>query len=186
MREQESRVMGKIIVVNGQAECTLMKTSLGFLVVGALFLTGLSSASGVPNRSSDRTSLYSGARMPLRRGYSVDLGPKSIVDFRSCDAPDPFGCCKSPWRTAQRRLSPEELKTLAHLALESKLFSGPSNGGHIDLNFRWLEVRSRNEIAMLMVTLNDSFLEPSPRRMLLERLHRLQTEMMAVSAPTSK
>src|SRR4029077_2563621 len=115
---------------------------------------------------------------------SVDLGPKSIVGLRTCDAPDSFGCCKSPWRASQRRLSSEELRTLTHLAREAKLFSGPSNGGHIDLAFRWLEVRSRNEIAMLMITLNDSFQEPGPRRMLLEKLHYLQSEMMAVSAPT--
>jgi hypothetical protein len=164
-----------------------MNKLLSALVAGTLFLNGLSSVSAAPKsiERPDKLVLRSENAFSSRI-LSVDLGPKSVVELRSCDAPDSLGCCKSPWRTSQRRLSPEELRALAHLALEAKLFSGPSNGGHIDLNFRWLEVRSRNEIAMLVVTLNDSFLEPGPRRMLLERLHNLQSEMMAASGSAKR
>jgi hypothetical protein len=164
-----------------------MNKIFGTLLVSAVFLSRLASASE-SHKSIERPEmlvLKSESSFALRI-LSVDLGSKSIVGLRSCDAPDYFGCCKSPWRAFQRRLSPEELRTLLHLAQEAKLFNGQSKGGHIDLAFRQLEVHSGNEIAVLMVTLNDSFQEPGPRRMLLERLHALQSELIEASPSTKK
>jgi hypothetical protein len=158
--------------------------SIRALVVGWLFLNGLSIAGAVPREIGrpDTLVLRSRSSFSLQE-FSVDLGRKGVVELRTCAARDSFGGCKVPWRTNQRRLVPEELRTLTRLALEAKLFSGRSNGAHMDFAFRWLEVRSRNDIAMLVTTLNDSFSESGPRKDLLTRLYALEKELTVSEEP---
>lgn len=117
------------------------------------------------------------------RELSVDLGKKGVVGLRVCTKLDHFGSCKVPWITNQRRLSTVELKVLTQLAINSKLFSGRSNGAHMDLAFRWLEVHARNEITMLVTTLNSSFSAAGPRKDLLKRLYALEKELTVPEEP---
>jgi len=53
----------------------------------------------------------------------------------------------------------------------------------MDFAFRWLEVRARNDIAMLVTTLNDSFSESGPRKELLTRLYALEKELTVPEEP---
>jgi hypothetical protein len=151
---------------------------IGLLVVGALFLNELSAAGAALEsiKPPDRLVLRSRSSFSLRE-LSIDLGPKGLVRLQYCAASDSFGGCKTPWKTNQRMLTSEERRVLARLALEAKLFSGHANGAHVDLAFRWLEVRARSSIALLVITLNDSFLEPGPRKELFARLYALEKEL---------
>lgn len=156
---------------------------IGAVAVGALFLNGLSTVGAAPRSigNPDTLVLRSVNSFSLRI-LSVDLRQEGSVGLRTCEAADALGGCKIPWRTSQKKLSSKELRALSRLTQEAKLFSGRANGAHIDLAFRWLEVRAHNDIAMLVVTLNDSFWEPGPRRMLLERLNALESQL---SGPSS-
>jgi hypothetical protein len=106
----------------------------GALVAGSLFLNGLSIAGAALREIGrpDTLVLRSRSSFSLQE-LSVDLGRKGVVELRTCAARGSFGGCKIPWRTNQRRLASEELRALARLALEAKLFGGHANGGHVDL-----------------------------------------------------
>jgi hypothetical protein len=108
---------------------------------------------------------------------TINLGERRMARIRACEDLDQFGDCKGAWSTSQRMLTGEEFGALKRLSQEADLFGGRANGGHLDFSFRSLEVRSRNDIAMLVASLNDSFFEPGPRRELLLRLEKLDKEM---------
>jgi len=111
------------------------------------------------------------------RVLSIDFGSRGVAEVRTCEDIGVSGLCKSPWKISQRRLSAKEVQEFSRLTQEAKLFEGRSTGGHIDWAFRWLEVRSRNEIAMLVVTLNSSFSEPDARKRLFEKLAFLEDQL---------
>lgn len=156
---------------------------IGVLVAGAFFLNGLTAGAALRSIGRPDTLVLRSRSSFSLQELSVDLGRKGVVELRTCAARDSFGGCKAAWRTNQRRLAPDELRTLARLALEAKLFGGRANGAHVDWAFRWLEVRARNDIAMLVTTLNDSFSEAGPRKELLARLIALEGELATSKEP---
>jgi hypothetical protein len=140
-------------------------------VVSALFLNELPAVGAALESAKppDRLVLRSRSSFSLRE-LSIDLGPKGLAESRYCAASNSFGGCKIPWKTNQRMLTSEERRILARLALEAKLFNGRANGAHVDLAFRWLEVRARSSIAMLVM-------EPGPRKELFARLYALEKDL---------
>lgn len=151
-----------------------MKT-IGAFIVCMLFLT---EAGASPRAVGRPDALILTSESSFSSSVlSIDFGLNGIAEVRTCEDVQASGLCKSPWKITQRRLSAKEVQEFSRLTQEAKLFEGRSTGGHIDWAFRWLEVRSKNDIAILVVTLNSSFSEPGPRRRLLEKLSILENQL---------
>jgi hypothetical protein len=154
---------------NGLKELVLFVV-LGFLVGSMSMPISASEPTGIP----DKLILWSSSSFFSSR-LSVDFGRSRMIKFRNC--PEPIESSKNACESRQRILSKEEFRVLSHLALGAKLFSGRTRGWQIDLAFRSLEVHSQDQVEILVITLNDSFSEPGPRRQLLDRLIALEDEM---------
>jgi hypothetical protein len=154
-----------------------------FWLAGAVFWTGLATTGGAvpPLTNSPDTLVLRSTNLSSLHILTVDLYRKRAVRFRACEELDRLGDCKTVWKTQQRELTSGELSIFRRLAREAKLFSGRANGGQLDFGFRSLEVHARNDIAVLVTSLNDSFFQPGPRRDLLLKLQALDAEMASSS-----
>lgn len=119
---------------------------IGAILACTLLVAKIAASSGAVGRP-DGLILTSESSFSSRV-LSIDFGSRGVAEVRTCEDIGASGLCKSPWKISQRRLSPKEVQELSRLTQEAKLFEGRSTGGHIDWAFRWLEVSSRNEIAM--------------------------------------
>jgi hypothetical protein len=153
-------------------------------LAAAVFLTGLASPDAVlPQTSPPDTLVLRSTDSSSLHILTIDLVWGKAVRFRGCDDLDLFGDCKVIWKKGQRALSQDELRTLRRLTRDARLFIGRANGGQLDFGFRSLEVHARNDIAILVTSLNDSFFRLGPRRDLLLKLQRLDSEMASSSRP---
>jgi hypothetical protein len=160
-----------------------IKRAVDILAAGLLFLCCSSMADSFAEPTSSPDLLVSRSRSSFSlTELSVDLGQSRAVKFRTCSDSDGCSACK----TSRRKLSTEEVHVLSRLAREAKLFGGRANGLQIDLAFRWLEVHAGSDIAILVMTVNDSFSEPGPRKKLFVKLKALEDEMAASSERRSQ
>lgn len=134
------------------------KSIIYILALGLLILCCSSTAypSAGPSDSPD-TLVWRSRTSFSSTELSVDLSQNRVVKFRACSDSDGCTACKASRRT----LSAEEAHSLSRLARGAKLFSGRTTGFHVDFSFRWLEVRSGIDIAMLVTTVNRSFSVPA-------------------------
>lgn len=161
-----------------------VEKTIGALIAAAL-LCGVSAIGAVraSDKQPDKLVLQSSSSFSSQ-AFSVDLRANGVAKLRSCEALDASGNCKGPWRVAKRRVSAQERSSLARLASEANLFGGNTTGGQLDLAFVWLEVHSGYEIAILVTSLNDSFLVPGPRRQLLDALEVLKKQIASLKTQT--
>jgi hypothetical protein len=174
------RPVGEIVNSPARPNKKLSMTVSIALAICVILMESLTVAGAVrqPTKHPDLLVLRSVSSFSMYI-LTVNLGQRGSVRIKACENLDQFENCREPWDTSQRLLSKEELMMFKKLSQEADLFGGRANGGHLDLAFRSLEVHARNDVAILVTSLNDSFGTPGPRKELLQRLQKLDSEMAA-------
>jgi hypothetical protein len=111
------------------------------------------------------------------RELTVDLhsgGARLFIwDLTAVDRP----CGARSGGPVNQQLRASELRELVDAAGKADLFGGQTTGGEIRSAFRVIEAHASSEIAVLVVSLNDSFVRPGARANLFNSLDRIERRM---------